>query len=797
MSAQRSDQMGTNSSPPSALRPAERSSLAFGIERIGLVSLRFPRIVTIVLVFLCIAAGLGIERIKIDDSLSQLFRSNTSEFREYEAVVRRFPSSEFDVLVVVEGKTLMERNSIEKLRELVTDLQLIDGTRGLISLFSARQPPEGGSLPAPLFPSDLPKGADYDQLVKRVLANEIIRGKLLSEDGTLALIVLSLDPAVVESKSLSKTVGEIRDTLNQSVNDTALTGQLSGVPVMQLEIRNAVERDRLIYNAIGFAAGCLIAILFFRRVSFMIIAAAPPLIAILIALGTLGWLDFRLNMFLNVMTPLIMVISFSDSMQLTFAARDRLLQGENKFQALRNAILIVGPACVLTHGTAGLSFVALLFSESDLIRTFGAAGLIATLIAFVAVLTLMPLLGVMLLRKESTFAAKVNGSDAAVDALRKICLWIAYRMVARPMVYSLLAMLVVGGLGLVYSNLDPRYRLADQVPNKQQAVAASGRIDAKLTGANPIDVLIEFPAGASLYSPDTIAVIADVHAIVEKQAGVGNVWSIETLRRWLAEKAGKTDAITLKQYIDILPAHLVRRFLSASQDAVVVTGRIPDIDASELLPVINKLDQTLGGVRAKYSGYKISVTGLSAIAARNSASMIGKLNLALTVEIVFVAAFIGICFRSFFVMFVSILPGIFPIVVSGAVLWLMGEGLQFASVVALTVSFGLGLSATIHYLNRLRLEYRHGEDPAHGVIRPTVLVGPALILTSMVLACGLAVTVFSDLPSLRLFGWLSAFAMIAALIGDLLILPATVMGLRMIIRRWRGDGDAGMPTPAE
>ena len=99
---------------------------------------------------------------------------------------------------------------------------------------------------------------------------------------------------------------------------------------MQLEIRNAVERDRLLYNAIGFAAGCLIAILFFRRVSFMIVAAGPPLIAILLALGALGWLDFRLNMFLNVMTPLIMVISFSDCMQLTFAARDRLIAGESK-----------------------------------------------------------------------------------------------------------------------------------------------------------------------------------------------------------------------------------------------------------------------------------------------------------------------------------------------------------------------------------------------------------------------------------------------------------------------------------
>ena len=199
-------------------------------------------------------------------------------------------------------------------------------------------------------------------------------------------------------------------------------------------------------------------------------------------------------------------------------------------------------------------------------------------------------------------------------------------------------------------------------------------------------------------------------------------------------------------------------------------------------------------MRAKHPGYSISVTGLAAVAARNSASMIGKLNTALTVEIVFVAAFIGLAFRSFFVMVVSILPGIFPIVVSGAVLWAMGEGLQFASIVALTVSFGLGLSATIHYLNRLRLEYRPGEDPALGVKRPTVLVGPALILTSVVLSCGLAVTVFSDLPSLRLFGWLSAFAMIAALVGDLLILPATVMSLRMLVRwaeGWRRTPRSG------
>ena len=94
----------------------------------------------------------GIQRIKIDDSLSQFFRSDTKEYRQYEEVTKRFPSTEFDVLVVVEGKTLLERDNLEKLRDMVTDLQLVDGVRGLISLFSARQAPEPGKLPAALFP---------------------------------------------------------------------------------------------------------------------------------------------------------------------------------------------------------------------------------------------------------------------------------------------------------------------------------------------------------------------------------------------------------------------------------------------------------------------------------------------------------------------------------------------------------------------------------------------------------------------------------------------------------------------
>jgi hypothetical protein len=750
-------------------RPVKPRNLALGIERVGLLSLSHPVIAAVVFILLCALAAVGFMRLKVDDSLSQLFRSDTAEYKTYEDVTRRFPSTEYDVLIVVEGSSLLERTSLEKLRDLVTDLQLIDGTRGIISLFSARQPPEGNGIPAPLFPNPLPQGDAYKALIAKVTANEIIRNKLISPDGKLALMVLALDPKVATGGRLSGVVSEIRTTVNQDLTGTGLTGALSGIPVMQLEIRHAIEHDRLLYNGLGFLIGCLIAIVFFRRASFMIIAAAPPLAAILLSLGALGWLDFRLNIFLNVMTPLIMVISFSDSMQLTFAARDRLLAGDDKATAFRNALYIVGPACVLTHATAGVSFIALQFSKSDLIRAFGEAGLIAVVIAMLAVLTFVPMLGVLLIRREASFVSSVRGVDSGFDGLRRLCGWIAVNMVRRPGLYSLVSLLVVVALSLGYAQLQPRYRLADQVPDHEQATRASERIDAELTGANPIDVLIEFPAGQSLYSPETLSVLADVHHLLQDQKGIGNVWSLETLRQWLAAKAGKSDVATLKQYVGLLPQYLTRRFISQNQDSEIVSGRVPDADAANLLPIVDTLDHKLAALRAKYPGYTMAVTGLSAIAARNSAIMIDKLSDGLTVEIVFVAAFIGLAFRSPVIMLVSILPGLFPIVLAGSALWLTGKGLQFASVIALTVSFGLGLSATIHFLNRLQIEDT-APDPSVGVERATILVGPPLILTSAVLACALAMMVLSSLPSLRLFGWLSAFAMVAALFADLFIL---------------------------
>ena len=46
----------------------------------------------------------------------------------------------------------------------------------------------------------------------------------------------------------------------------------------------------------------------------------------------------------------------------------------------------------------------------------------------------------------------------------------------------------------------------------------------------------------------------------------------------------------MKEYVNAIPKYLVQRFISADQKAVVVSGRVPDLDSSQILPVVEKLD---------------------------------------------------------------------------------------------------------------------------------------------------------------------------------------------------------------
>ncbi|MEM8975557.1 MAG: MMPL family transporter [Pseudomonadota bacterium] len=766
-----------------------RFRFTFGLEKLGLIALRAPTQSLILIIGLCIAAIFGVMNLRVDDSLSELFRTDTKEFRQYEAIDKRFPSSEHDVLAVIEGEALLTRKGLRAFANAAIDLQLADGIDGLVSMLSARGRPDATGYAAPIVPDELPESEEaFQEIIKALRENEIVKGKFLSDDGRLGLILMALDRKVLEKSGSRTVITAIRNEAEAALKGSGLQVKLTGAPVMQLEIRNAVERDRLVYNGLGFLLGAITAFLFFRRLSLTLLAVLGPTIAILWTLGVVGGLDFRLNLFINVLTPLILVAGFSDSMHLVFAIRRDILAGMDRLTAARNAVREVAPACLLTAMNAAIALLSFSLAESALIKTFGIAAMMAVGISYLAVATVVPTLAVFLIRAEPETVEKSEDTDnGAMVFLKTVTENIANSVAARPTGWFILGVAGVILTGLVYVQLEPRYRLADQVPDKEQALAATARLDQKLTGANPVHVMIEWKDGQSLYDPKTLEVIAAAHSVLENRAGLGNVWSIESLRQWLLD-AGDASPKNIKRYVDILPTHLQLRFIAADKNAVLVTGRLPDINASEILPVVQTIDSALQPVRDANPGYSISVTGLSAIAARNSAKLIGELNWGLIGDMFVIFIFLGIALRSFLAGVASVLPSLFPIFLTGTVLWLSGNGLQFASIIAITVAFALAIDSTIHFLNRYHIEEaRLGPEANYQQVLTATIhhIGPAIVLTTIVLALGLGVTMLSDLPSLRLFGALTAVCLFASLIGQLIILPATIAFYRrMFPRKW-------------
>ncbi|MEL7543075.1 MAG: MMPL family transporter, partial [Pseudomonadota bacterium] len=640
--------------------------------------------------------------------------------------------------------------------------------------------------------------ADHEEhkIAARPARNEFPLDQRIGENACdLVLFVISLNKSDFEQRGLAESVAEVRALVADILGEAPVNVQLAGAPVMQLEIREAIARDRIIYNVSGFILGMLLCLALFRRVGLVFIVALCPALAVVWTMGLLGLGGFKLNSFTNVLPALVMVIAFSDAMHMIFAVRRGLRDGLDKAQAVGTAVRDVGPACALTSISTSIAMASLMLTDSALIRTFGGAGAIATLLTFCAVIFIVPSMSMLMIRDEAKFRAEEETRGKGIAWLTGLC-----ERLGRALEGHFRA-IMAGGLALfllcafAHAQLVPNYRFSDQVPDNKESVAASERLDKRLTGAHPIHIMLSWDDGRSVRSQEMLDIITDVHGVMQQHERIGNVWSVHTLRRWLAG-IGVTYVAEIGRYIDLLPDNLVGRFLNEPARRTLVTGRVPNLEAAEAVPVMRSLERSLAAVQEKYPDVTMKVTGLTAVAAYQSSNMIAQLNRGLLIAVIVVIGVMAFAFRSWWVLVVSILPNIFPLVAAGLLLWLLGIGLGYASVIALTVAFGLAVDDCIHFLARYRFDLAATGGQVRAALRETLAhIGPVLILTTGVLMAGLAVTALSDLPAMRLFGSLVLVTLVAALLADLIVLPATIAVLERFRRRGPAAAQGAPPAP--
>ncbi|MEM7191400.1 MAG: MMPL family transporter, partial [Pseudomonadota bacterium] len=438
----------------------------------------------------------------------------------------------------------------------------------------------------------------------------------------------------------------------------------------------------------------------------------------------------------------------------------------------RRSICEVGPACVLASMTTAVALFSLALVPLRIVASFGLTAAIGTAIAYLVTITVVPSLACLLLSRVHSKRGPVTKSNFAFGGANKMCHWLCHFTLQRPRTILAIGLALAIAAGTLYSLINPRYQYREYLPERSPAHLAMQAIDDQLAGTETMLVHIQWPPGTDVASAENAKLVEKVHKLVEGLPRIRSVTSLYSMQSWAV--AGELSEDKFFTMLKDARAPLIERILASEDSSTLVTGYFPGTDAADLLPVMKELEEGLGKLRAAHPDVVFTVTGLSVLSAKASYEMIAQLNRSLLLAIALNIILVGIVFRSVRAGLYCILPNLLPIVVVASFLYLTGLGLQFTSVVAFTIGFGIAVDNTIHILNYYGLRREKGMEVVPALEDTITTIGPVLAVGTTVLIAGFASTLLSQLPNLRLFGEVAMLLLATALLANLLILPATI-----------------------
>lgn len=155
-----------------------------------------------------------------------------------------------------------------------------------------------------------------------------------------------------------------------------------------------------------------------------------------------------------------------------------------------------------------------------------------------------------------------------------------------------------------------------------------------------------------------------------------------------------------------------------------------------------------------------------------------------------ISVVIGLMQKSVGLGVIAMVPNLFPAVTVFGIIGWLGQPVDIGAMVTASVALGIAVDDTLHFLTGYREGRQAGQPSGRAVTTAYRRSATAMVHTTLI--CGLALlphAVSSCVPVSR-FAWLMLTLLAAALVGDLLLLPA------ILLLRSRGRAFRGVSSPA-
>lgn len=736
----------------------------------------------------------GLGRLTQDYSYRSWFRPNDALLAEFDHFERQFGNDDALLVAVHSPSGIFDSDSASLVRELTEELKRTERVQRTVSIANFPWVHARGDevVVEPLLPESGELGAGL--LTERravAMGHPQLPGYLVSPDGTTALVIGYLRP------ELEAAVPDYKGVVTAARNLVAKYGgrgdntlYLGGFPALTDQFRASAEQDVGTLFPLVFLAIAFVLAVGFRRFGSVPLPLLSVFFSLLVALGIAAYAGVGLNNLTAATPHIVLAVGLSDAIHILATFYRLRREGLDRREATRRSLDQNFLPTLGTCMTTAVGFWSFALSNVPPIAGLGIIAGIGCCTAWVfSFLLLGPLL--VLLPSRALARPAHDGLGAPSPFATRFTAFLERSRFALVGGTALVVLVAGAAATRLRIDSDPFRYFGPDVPLTQ----ATDFIEKSMGAAVAIEVVVDSGKQDGVTDPAFLQKVDALQHRLGELAFVKKTYSIvDTIKEMnqvlhgddpeLARIPADEDALAqllLLYRMGMPPGQSTSDRVSTKDDALRISLLWSERSSAKTLAGIAAIED-----EAKQSGLDVRVTGKFTLSAALNPRVVTTFTRSMASALVFVPLMLILFLRSLRIGLLGLVPNVLPIVLGLGTLSLFSDTLDAGTAVMGSVVLGIAVDDTIHFLVTYH-EERRKASPQAAIAQALTRVGPALVMTTIVLVLGFGVLSLSSYIPNRNFGLMVAITLVYALLMDLVLLPALLL--------WRARRSPA-PSPA-
>jgi predicted RND superfamily exporter protein len=581
----------------------------------------------------------------------------------------------------------------------------------------------------------------------------------------------------------------LNPTIKKFNEENNLKVRVSGMPYIRtMNSQNIVDEIGLF---VGLALGVtsLIFFLFFRSIRATVIAILVVSIGVIWAFGFIGLFRYEISVLMALIPPLIIVIGVPNAIFLINKYQQEVKKHGNQAKSLQRVITKIGNATLMTNTTTAIGFLTFVFTKSELLQQFGIIASINIFGIFLLALLLIPIIYSFLpLPKEKHL--KHLDRKWIESIVNNLILIVKNHRIA---VYlTTVSLIIISMIGIYMIRVSGS--LIEDMPKGKPFFKDIVFFENEFGGIMPLEIIIDTKKENGVMKLSTLKRMNELEGTIDEIPQLSKPISILNLVKYAKQAFynGNPKFYQLpnnqeKNWIlsytknSISNTNLLNNYVDSTGRFARITTFMKDIGTDKMDIIETQMAQKVAKVFPK-SKFDVTLTGKALVFLKGTHYLIYNLIISLSLAILFIAIFMAVMFRSFNMILISLIPNIFPLLVTAGLMGYLGIPIKPSTILVFSIAFGISVDDTIHFLAKYRQElkiYKWKITPS--VLEALKETGVSMFYTSIVLFFGFLVFTASSFGGTIALGGLVSVTLLIAMVSNLILLPSLLLSLEKSI----------------